>query len=143
MSDRKQIPIDADLFIWPTEKPELLGIKCNDCNNIGFPVAKTCPRCGGKDLTIMGLKNKGTLWTWTSQVFRPKNLVDNKHPEAFKPFYLGYVELVDQVRVQTRLLVNDSSELKIGMPMELEIFKFREETDGTEVMTYGFKPANV
>ncbi|AET68516.1 putative nucleic-acid-binding protein containing a Zn-ribbon [Desulfosporosinus orientis DSM 765] len=141
MSEKNQIPIDPDLFEWPTSQPELLGSKCSECGNVAFPVVNMCPKCRSTAIVRTGLKTKGTLWTWTSQMFRPKNLVDNLDPESYKPFYVGYVELADEVRVQTRLLVEDSSQLKIGMPMELEIIKLREESDGTEVMTYGFKPA--
>jgi uncharacterized OB-fold protein len=141
MAEKKQVPIDPELFVWPADNPELLGSKCGECKNVAFPVVKRCPKCSNENLTTVGLKTKGTLWTWTSQMFRPKNLVDNLDPKQFKPFYLGYVELPGEVRVQTRLFVEDSSQLKIGMSMELEIRKLRDESDGTEVMTYGFKPA--
>ena len=142
MTEKKQIPIDADLFTWPTDRPRLFATKCLDCSNIVFPVQDACPKCGGKKTEKIELKDKGTLWTWTSQEFRPKGLLDYQDPEAFNPYYLGMVELPDQVRVETRLLVDDPSKIEIGMSMELAIIKFREEPDGTETMSYVFKPAN-
>jgi len=142
MNEKKQIAIDPDLFAWPSDNPHLIGSKCCNCDNIVFPVARGCPKCGGSSVERVPLKTKGTLWTWTSQGFMPKNLKDNSAKEIFKPYYLGYVELPDQVRVETRLLVDDASQLKIGMPMELEIFTFRVESDGTEIMAYGFKPVS-
>lgn len=59
--------------------------------------------------------------------------------ETFKPYYVGYVELRDQVMVESRLLVEDETQLKIGMPMALEILKYRDDGD-CEIMIYAFRP---
>ncbi len=137
---QKQVPIDADLFTWPADEPNLKANQCNDCGNVIFPINTACPKCGGTSLKDIKLKNKGTLWTWTSQNYHTKGLNDYKDPKDFKEYYLGYVELPGQVRVESRLLVNDAAELKIGMEMEMVIVPFRAEPDGTETMIYAFKP---
>ena len=142
MKGKMQVPIDPELFAWPAPKPNLFGSKCDDCGNIAFPQANSCPKCGGTSVEKFELNTKGTLWTWTYQEFRPKGLKDYREPEAFRPYYLGYVELPGQVVLETRLLIDDPSRIQIGMPMELDIIKFRDEPDGTETMTYVFKPAN-
>lgn len=143
MKERKQVSIEPDIFSWPSDSPRLMGEQCRDCSNITFPPAGSCPKCGGTAQESIELKTEGTLWTWTSQEFPPKNLRDYNDPELFKPYYLGYVELPGQVRVETRLLIDSCSKIKIGMPMKLTIFKFREEPDGTETMTYAFEPAEI
>lgn len=137
---QKQVPIDSDLFTWPAAEPKLKASQCYDCGNVIFPINTSCPKCGGINLKDMDLKTKGTLWTWTSQEYFTKGLNDYKDPEDFKPYFLGYIELPGQVRVESRLLVNDASELKIGMEMEMVIVPFRVESDGTETMIYAFKP---
>ncbi len=139
--DKKQIPIDPDLFAWPSENPHLLGSRCLECENINFPAQRSCPKCGGISSEKMELATKGTLWTWTSQNFRPKiPYKGDDTPETFKPYYLGYVELPGQVRVQSRLSVEDESRLQIGMYLELDIVPFRINEEGDQVMIYVFKP---
>jgi uncharacterized OB-fold protein len=142
MTVKKQIPIDPELFSWPSEAPRLNGSQCLACENITFPTQASCPKCCGTSMKKIELSAQGTLWTWTSQEFRPKSPYKrNDTVENFKPFYVGYVELPGQLRVQTRLGVEDASQLKIGMEMELEIVPYRIDDDGNEVMIYSYKPS--
>ncbi|MBW2369193.1 MAG: OB-fold domain-containing protein [Deltaproteobacteria bacterium] len=141
MTSQKQITIDSNLFEWPSEDPKLFGSKCSDCKEVTFPAQAGCPKCSGASCEKIELSTKGTLWTWTTQGFRPKEPYrGNDTDDTFKPYYVGYVELPGQVRVETRLEVDDASQLKIGMEMELIIVKFREDEDGSEVMTFAFEP---
>ena len=52
----------------------------------------------------------------------------------------GWSQLGDEVRVEARLTEADPDVLRIGMDVELVIVPFRTEDDGTEVMTYAFRP---
>lgn len=135
-----QVPIGADLFTWPAEHPCLLGGKCPDCGIVTFPASKACPRCGHFGMDTKELARVGTVWTWTTQAFRPK------HPyrapgtdEDFEPFVLGYVELDGEVRVEAQLLV-DPSDAHIGMEVELVIIPFCAGDGGDEVVTFAFAP---
>jgi uncharacterized OB-fold protein len=141
MPPGKQIPIAPDLFTWPADDPRLIGSECSVCGNVCFPAQRSCPRCGGASERRIALAKIGTLWTWTAQRFRPKTPYrgdDTK--ETFKPYFLGYVELPGQVRVESRLEVESAEELRIGMTMELAIVKFRNDDQGNELMTYVFRP---
>jgi hypothetical protein len=51
---------------------------------------------------------------------------------------VGYVQLADEVKVETRLTQVDG--LRIGMDMELALVPFRSDADGTEVVTFAFRP---
>jgi uncharacterized OB-fold protein len=53
---------------------------------------------------------------------------------------VGLVQLGDEVRVEARLTEADPSRLDFGMEVELAIVPFRVDDDGTEVMTYAFRP---
>lgn len=140
-TDVKQIAIDSSLFEWPADDPCLTGSQCAVCGAITFPAQESCPKCGSGGATKTRLLNRGTLWTWTSQGFMPKSPYRGEGtPENFKPFYVGYVELPGQVRVESRLAVEDASELQIGMEMELVIIPFYTDDAGQEVMMYAFKP---
>jgi uncharacterized OB-fold protein len=54
------------------------------------------------------------------------------------PFGVGYVELADEVRVETRLTTTEG--LRIGIDMELVLIPFRTDDDGNEVVTFAFQP---
>jgi uncharacterized OB-fold protein len=93
-------------------------------------------------MAVVELADRGTLFTFTTQEFLPKEPYTGPETEAdFSGYALGYVELPGQVVVETRLTERDPAKLEIGMPMRLVIVPFRTDADGTEVMTYAFAPA--
>lgn len=133
-----QTSIDERLFTWPSDSPALIGSRCA-CGVVTFPSQDACPRCGNVMETIE-LPTRGTLWTWTTQGFRPKGPPEGYYlgPESeqdFVPYFLGYVELPGHCKVETRL-VGDG--FTIGDEMELVIVPFRQDEDGNDVMTFAF-----
>ena len=84
----------------------------------------------------------GKLWSYTVQRFRPKTppYIGADDEKSFVPFAVGYVEFRDQVIVEGRILIDDPSTLKIGLPMKVAIEVFPTSTRG-EVATYAFRPA--
>jgi uncharacterized OB-fold protein len=54
------------------------------------------------------------------------------------PFGVGYIELADEVKVETRL--TEAHGLRTGMDMELVLVPFRTDGDGNEVVTFAFQP---
>lgn len=88
------------------------------------------------------LPRRGTLWTFTTQEFLPKEpYAGGETPETFRPYGVGLVQLGEEVRVEGRLTEADPDKLRIGMEMQLAIVPFRTDDDGTVVMTYAFEPA--
>ena len=135
-------PIAEGLFSWPSAQPALLCSRCKNCGRAGFPASDSCSACCSTDVTVEELPSRGTLWTWTIQRFMPKTPYNSgETQETFKPYGVGYVELPDGVRVEGRLLENDPEKLKIGMEMETVFYPFRTEEDGTEIISFAFKPA--
>jgi uncharacterized OB-fold protein len=88
------------------------------------------------------LPRSGTLWTWTIQGFRPKSppYKGDDAPETFEPFGVGYVDLEGELMVEARLTENDPERLAIGAELELVVVPLYREEDGTEVVTYAFRP---
>jgi uncharacterized OB-fold protein len=85
------------------------------------------------------LPRLGRLWAWTTQEFPPPSPpYTGPTGEAFVPYGVGYVELDDEVRVETRL--TETEGLRIGMDMELVVMPFRTNDDGDEVVTFAFRP---
>jgi uncharacterized OB-fold protein len=134
------IPFAPDVFTWPSETPQLIGSRCKACAAVIFPAQSSCPQCGRCEMERRLLPRRGTLWSWTTQEFLPKEPYrGGETPETFKPFGVGLVQLGDEVRVEGRLTESDPAKLHIGSEMELAIIPFRVEGD-TQVVTFAFKP---
>jgi len=137
-----QVAFAPDVFTWPAEEPALIGGRCVPCGSITFPAPGSCARCGSLEIEQHMLPRQGTLWTFTTQGFLPKEpYAGGETAETFRPYGVGLVQLGDEVRVESRLTENDPDKLRIGMEMELTVVPFRVEPDGTEVMTFAFAPA--
>jgi uncharacterized OB-fold protein len=142
VSDVRSRAIDEVLFDWPATNPALKASRCRECGEHAFPAMSSCRHCGGTEVEPVLLPHRGTLWTWTVQRFLPKAPYRSSQTEAtFEPFALGYVELPGTLRIETRLLENDPRKLTIGAPVELEFYTQFVEPDGTEVVSYAFRPA--
>jgi uncharacterized protein len=143
MTGIRQVPVAGGLFTWPAEEPRLIGAQCSACGLVGFPAGPPCLRCGSDQFTEKLLPDRGTLWTFTTQNFRPPSPPYDGAgtAESFQPFALGYVELPGEVVVEARLTEPDPARLAIGQPMRLVIVPYTVGADGTEVMTFAFAPA--
>jgi len=60
--------------------------------------------------------------------------------DNFEPFGVGYVEIHDEVKVETRLTTANLDELQIGMEMELSFVPLYQDSDGNDVITFAFAP---
>ncbi len=136
-----QIPFAPDVFTWPADEPQLIGGKCPACGAVTFPVQPSCARCGSTGVERELLPRRGILWSWTTQEFLPKEpYTGGETPETFRPYGVGLVQLGDVVRVEARLTESDPAKLNFGMGVELTLVPFRVEDDGTEVLTFAFRP---
>lgn len=136
-----QVAFAPDVFTWPSDEPQLIGGRCQDCETVTFPRTGSCARCGSVAVDEHLLPRRGTLWTFTTQNFLPKEpYAGGETPETFRPYGVGMVQLADEVRVEGRLTESDPAKLQIGMEVELVIQPFRTDPDGTEVVTFAFAP---
>jgi uncharacterized OB-fold protein len=133
------IPIAEGLFTWPSASPRLIGGRCAACGTTTFPKQGSCPKCTGRDIEEHLLPPTGTLWSYTVQNFQPK--APYAGPDVFEPYGVGYVQLADEVIVESRLTENVADRLQIGLEMELVIVPFRHNDQGDEVVTFAFRPA--
>ena len=136
-----QVAFAPDVFTWPADEPRLIGGRCPSCAAVAFPRPPACPRCGSTAVERHLLARRGTLFTWTTQDFLPKEpYASGETPDTFQPYGVGLVQLGDEVRVEARLTESDPQALAFDMEVELAIVPFRTDDDGTEVMTYAFRP---
>jgi uncharacterized OB-fold protein len=87
------------------------------------------------------LPRRGTLVAWTTQGFVPKlPYAGADDAKSFEPFGVGLVQLGDVVRVEARLTEDDPSKLAFGVEVELTMVPFYVDEDGTEIVTWAFRP---
>ena len=104
--------------LWTKDTPpHLIGGRRKSDGKIVFPMPDGD---SAHEYVAVALSRIGILWSWTIQAFEPK--APYAGPRPFRPFGVGYVELPDEVIVESRLTVTDG--LKIGMEMELVIENF-------------------
>ena len=132
-----QTPVAEGLFTLPAdpaEQPTLLASETD--GRLSFP-----PKPDG---TPYALKRRGTLWSFTSQNFRPPAppYDGNDTVETFQPYLVGYVELEGELIVEGRLTDCTIDQLELGLPMELRLIPYTTRPDGTEILTYAFAPVS-
>ena len=116
--------------LWSDEpQPHLLGAR-DASGKILFPIPEGE---SAEDIEIIKLSRSGTLWSYTQQEFRPKPPYDG--PEDFKPFIVGFVELPNEIIVESHIVETSLDQLQLGMRMELIITAF----DDTRSM-FAFRP---
>lgn len=137
-----QVPI-AD-GVLALEEPRMLASRCPRCDAVAFPVQSGCARCGSTGLEAIRLSPAGTIWTWTSQQFRPVSppYAGPGTAEDFTPYYVGFVEVAEGLCVETRLTGFGDRTPRIGEDVSLVALPFRTDEDGNEVVLPAFAPAS-
>ncbi|MFI7298708.1 Zn-ribbon domain-containing OB-fold protein [Streptomyces sp. NPDC050121] len=119
------------------EAPRLVGARCSGCATVVFPRQDTCPRCTDGVMSAHVLPVSGRVWSWTLQAFAPKP--PYRVPAGgHRPYHVGYVDL-GEVLVETLLAV-PRAEIRIGLPVRLTLVPAYQDEDGTEVVTFAFRP---
>ena len=118
--------------LWTDEaEPRLIGGQHRTTGEIVFPMPQGD---AAQHFDALPLSRTGTLWSWTSQDFRPKS-PPYAGPETFTPFLIGYVEMPGQVIVETRIEGATLADLKLGIAMELVLTEFAPGR-----ATFAFRP---
>lgn len=125
-------PIDPELWSDDAE-PHLMGGKMPS-GDIVFPMPSGD---AASDIEPYKLSRHGTLWSWTSQDFRPKEPYEGpgEGPHDFQPYLIGYIELPGEVIVESLIVDATLSDLSLGMEMEFCIVPFNDQNS-----TYAFRP---
>src|SRR5438046_1999824 len=96
-----QVAFAPDVFTWPSDEPQLIGGQCGACGATTFPRPPACPACGTPGMVERLLPRRGTLVSWTTQEFLPKEpYASGETEETFTPYGVGLVQLDDIVRVE-------------------------------------------
>ena len=136
---KNQIPVQEGIFYQPQapkEKPYLIGSKCSACGYVSFPMLTICPVCVKRNtMEEVHLSGRGKIDTF-SVCFAAL-------PGFKAPSIQAYVNLEEGARIWALITGTEPDEeaLKLGMDVELVIGKVREDSEGNEIISYQFKPA--
>ncbi len=139
MNPQKRVPIKEGILTSPLsmiQDVRLAGTRCRSCGESFLGKRSVCENCSSESMEEIRFGNRGKLYSYTVIRHRPPG--DYKGPDPFVPFGLGLVELPEGIRVLSRL-DGDIDTLKIGMELELEVYKLYEDAEGDEVMAFHFK----
>lgn len=128
------------LFTETPDGPRLTGSRCATCRTPYFPSAPVChnPTCTESRIEDAMFGARGTLWSLAIQDYPPPPPA--KYDEPYRPYAIGLVDLDDGLRVMGRLSTADPSSVEPGVSVDLVLEPLYHEEDGTEVLTWKFKP---
>ena len=137
-SEKRQVPVIKGLFCLPSsssEKPYLIGSKCQLCGHISFPKRMVCPICvRGSTMEEVPLSRFGKLKSFSiSRISQP----------GFPaPYVQSFVQLDEGPEVFSIITGIDPEKdvLQVGMQVELVIEPVGEDEKGNTTMVYKFAP---
>lgn len=138
MSDKSEnmlLPVKEGLVAGAgREDVQLLGSKCENCNEVSIGTNAVCLNCGSQQIRHIELSSEGELWTYTIVRHRPPG--GYLGPDPFQPFSLGLVELPDGIRIMAPL-DGEPEDFKIGDKLALRPWVLKD-SDGNEYRAFRF-----
>ena len=136
----KPVPAAANLFAETAEGPRLLGSKCSSCATPYFPRSPVChnPDCTDSKVEDAAFGPRGKLWSCAIQNYPPPPPA--KYNEPYSPYAIGLVDLPEGLRVLGRISTDNPEGLQLGTDVELVLEELYRDENGTEVITWKFKP---
>ncbi|MCZ7530105.1 MAG: OB-fold domain-containing protein [Acidimicrobiia bacterium] len=133
-------PVIEGLFSETADGPRLVGSRCTTCTTPYFPKSSLChnPECTESKIEDASFGPLGTLWSSSIQNYPPPPPA--RYDEPYEPYALGVVDLADGLRVVGRMAVEDPASVQVGDRVELVLGPIYHEEDGTEAISWMFRP---
>ncbi len=126
----ERVPFRAGLFREGTGGACLLGNRCRSCGRIYFPGRTLCLDCLAEELEPIEFGREGKLYSYTI------SHMASLHFGA--PYYAGWIDVPEGIRVFAPLFVEEGVRLEIGMRMDLSIDELWQQGDRS-VVGYRFR----
>lgn len=97
-----------------TREGKLLVQVCNSCQARIFAPRKLCPDCWSADLGWIESAGRGSIFTFSTAY----SMVEPQFVDEL-PYTLAYVDLPEGIRMMTRIVDCEPTELAIGMEVEV------------------------
>ncbi len=118
-----------------SERYNLIGSHCNNCDLNVFPRRSLCPECRHESkgkMEEIHYEGTGELITWT----RVHEGLAGRELET--PYIMGIVELDEGPRVTAQVVDLDPDDVDVGMALEARFRKLGEASE-SGVVHYGYK----
>ena len=115
------------------QRYSLVGEVCPHCDAKIFPPRDFCPECGQNARTEFSFSGRGEVFSYTT-VFDPPSGY-----EEMSPYTVALVKLEEGPVITAQLTDVDTSEVKIGMPVEMVTRRLRNDGDERGMIVYGYK----
>jgi uncharacterized OB-fold protein len=140
MTTSQPVPAAEGLFTETADGPRLLGSKCASCGTPYFPKSAVChnPECRESRMEDASFGPRGTLWSCAIQNYPPPPPA--RYEEPYKPYALGMVDMPEGLRVVARISTDDPKGVRVGAEVELVLERLCLDEDGSEVITWKFRP---
>ena len=135
-------PAAPGWFTLDEAAPRLIGSRCRACGTYAFPKESFfCrnPACASTELEEVPLSPRGRLWSYTNNCYAPPPPYVASEP--FEPYAVAAVEL-ERERIVVLGQVEagvETSQLEVGMEMELTVGKLYEDAE-REVVIWKWRP---
>ena len=133
-------PVVEGYFTWPSDEPRLMATRCTSCEHWFFPPSFTChnPSCSDTTVEAAHLSRRGRLASYTVVHFPPPPPFVPADP--FVPFAIGEVAFPEGLQIAGPMTGSDPAALRIGMAVEVVVEPCYENTDGSGVLGWKFRP---
>ena len=114
---------------WRGEKWGLrfYGMRCNNCGTLQYPIDTCCIKCGAmNNHTDVKLARRGKVFSYTHDLLMGPFGTPS---DGINPCTRAIVDLDDKCRVFIEMTDNDTSEVDIGVPVELTCRILHEKGD--------------
>ena len=120
----------------PPDQVRLKGVKCRACGSLTFGDATHCINCTSKEVEPYVFSKDGKIYSYTVIRHAPPPPYPQ---ENFRPFPVAWVELDDGLLILSEIFGCGLDELRLGLPVELNVVKGWVDEKGNDVMMYKFR----
>lgn len=120
MGLNRPLPIEVTAITQPfwdgLSQGSFLVVRCRSCERLSFPPRQICPKCHHREFDWLPMSGRCTLYSAT-KIHNSPSIYG-----ILSPMQVGIVDLVEGVRIVTRLLPKGSS-YQLDKPLQLVITK--------------------
>lgn len=129
----QQVPYVAYLSLG--SEPHLVANECAGCGALFFDRRNACANCGGRQFGSRRLASDGTLRAFT--------IVHRASPDVQVPYISGIVDLEGGGVVKANIVGIDPepANVTLGMRLRLTTFPIGTDSEGTQAIGFGYRPA--
>ena len=126
---------DSPQLAWRrySERYNLMGNNCENCQTDFFPTKIVCPNCGrhGK-LTPKEMPREGKIVSYSEVMVGPTGF------ENQTPYTIAIIELTNKVRVLSQLVDSPKNKVKTGAKVR-KVFRKISDPHHEAAIAYGYK----